>query len=448
MGARGRVRVACVAATMLVGTAAACSNAPATTTGAAPTAGGTASTTISPGPSGTFPAVNQPGVTATEIKVAGVASVTNPLGASYGSAFDGVQAYFDMINSQGGIYGRKLVLSQKIDDNAVKNKEAVQPLLSADIFAVLPIDTLLFTGADDLAAAGIPTFGWVINSEWGGTKDAPKANMFGQEGSYLGITEPNAVIPYLAKKLGVHKVGILAYGVPQSSDCATGIKTGIEKWGPANDVQVGFIDTTLGYGEKNLSVQVGRMKDAGVDFVTTCMDTNGVVTVATEMDKQGLKARQYLPNGYDHDFVKEYGDLFEGSVVRTSFAPIELPADQQPQGLKDLITWMGKGSGKLTENAITGWMNANQFVDGLEAAGPDFTRAKVISSINQMKDWNGEGVSPGVDWTVRHTGPSDASCSAFTTIKDGAFVPDVAEPGKPFTCVTSTGPQLVITNES
>jgi len=449
MGTRLRVRGACVAATMVVAVAAvACSNAPASSGTNAQGSGGTTASTAGPGPSGTFPAVNQPGVSATEIKVAGVASATNPLGASYGSAFDGTQAYFDMINSQGGIYGRKLTLSQKIDDNGIKNKEVVQPLLTGDIFAVLPIDTLLFTGADDLVAAGIPTFGWMINGEWGGTKQAPKANLFGQEGSYLGIEDANAIIPYLAKKLGLHKVGILAYGVPQSADCAKGTKAGIEKWGPTNGVEVAFSDSTLAFGEKNLAVQVGRMKDAGVDFVSTCLDTNGVVTLATEMDKQGMKATQYLPNGYDHDFVKAYGDLFDGSIVRTSFATVELPADQQPQGLKDLVTWIGKGGGKLTENAITGWMNANQFVDGLKAAGPDFTRAKVIAAVNAMTNWNSNGISPGVDWSVRHYASSPSSCAAFSVIKNSTFVPDLGEPGKPFLCVDSSGTELVTSTKS
>ena len=78
------------------------------------------------------------------------------------------------------------------------------------------------------------------------------------------------------------------------------------------------------------------MKQAGVDLVTTCMDTNGVVTLAKEMKKQSLDAIQYLPDAYDHTFLKSYGDLFEGSVVRTDFTQWELPKDQQPAGLRRL----------------------------------------------------------------------------------------------------------------
>ena len=70
------------------------------------TAAGAADTSTTTAPPGGWPAVNEPGVTSDSIRVSGVASTTNSLGGQYGTAFDGVQAYFNMINRQGGIYGR------------------------------------------------------------------------------------------------------------------------------------------------------------------------------------------------------------------------------------------------------------------------------------------------------------------------------------------------------
>jgi ABC-type branched-subunit amino acid transport system substrate-binding protein len=400
---------------------------------------------------GTFPAVNAPGVTPTEIKVGGVASVNNPLGGSYGAAFDGVEAYFDMVNSSGGIYGRKLVLDQKQDDGAVNNKSAVDALIGADIFAVLPVSTLLFNGADDLAKANIPTFGWTINPEWAGTPSDPRSNLFGQTGSYLGFTDPRPNLPYVVGKLKRHKIGVLAYNVPQSADCADGVKNSVEKFGRSLGEQIAFMDKSLTFGEKNLSVQVGKMKDAGVDIVTTCMDTNGVVTLATEMDKQGLDAIQYLPNGYDHEFVKQYGDLFEGSIVRTDFAIWELPKQDQPKGLQDFLKWMDKAGKTPTENSAAAWVNAALFVDALEAAGPQFDRQKVIDAANAMTDFTADGMVSGVDWTKQHTGPKDPNkgCDMDFLIKDSKFDPVFSKPGKPFLCVDGSDPShLKATNQA
>ena len=86
----------------------------------------------------TFPAVDQPGVTTKEIKVGGVVTASNdPTGGTLDTAYDGVEAYFDYVNSKGGVYGRKLVLDAKHDDQLANNRGEVQNLLTNDdVFAV------------------------------------------------------------------------------------------------------------------------------------------------------------------------------------------------------------------------------------------------------------------------------------------------------------------------
>src|SRR5262249_13582425 len=158
--------------------------------------------------------------------------------------------------------------------------------------------TLIFTGANTLVQQNIPTFGWNINAEWSGTKTNPKLNMFGEDGSYICFTCATPVYAWLAQQAKAHKVGLLAYNVSQSADCATGAENSFKQYGSLSDSKIAFVDKSLSFGVADLSVQVSRMKQAGVDFVMTCMDTNGVVTLAKEMKKQGLKAVQYLPDGY------------------------------------------------------------------------------------------------------------------------------------------------------
>ncbi len=174
-------------------------------------------------PSQQFPPVNQPGVTQTEINVGGVVSKTNPLGGDYASTFDGVKAYFNMVNASKdkGIYGRKLKLTSERDDQVGMNQQEVQALLSEDnVFAVLPVATLVFAGANVLASSGVPTFGWNINAEWGSEQAAGAPNMFGEKGSFLCFTCSGALVPLLAKTLHKKKIGVLAYQIAASSDCA------------------------------------------------------------------------------------------------------------------------------------------------------------------------------------------------------------------------------------
>jgi branched-chain amino acid transport system substrate-binding protein len=413
--------------------AAACGNSSSGKAKATTTSGGTTGST---GSVGTYPTVNQPGVTSTEIRVSGVASTTNPIGGLYGTAFDGVQAYFDMINSQGGIYGRKLTLAKRHDDQLTNNKREVQAIIDQDnVFAVLPIATIFsFSGASLLAQNNIPSYGWGINDEWTGP-----LNLYGSLGALCNGSDcPSLLLPYVASKLHKSRLGVLAYNVPNSASCVDGIKASFDKYPVAKVV---YATKALSFGVTDMSSDVKKMVDANVDFVTTCMDSNGVLTLAREMRQQGLNAIQYLPNGYDHDFMDKNGGFFEGSIVAVLVAPYEtrplFPA------LKEYVTWMDRRGSQKTENAEVGWVNAAQFVDGLRGAGPQFTRQKVIDAINRETAFDAGGLIPPINWTKQHTEKAyPPFCGAFLMIHDSKFVPQFGPPGKPFTCFESRPPTL------
>ena len=182
----------------------------------------------------------------------------------------------------------------------------------------------------------------------------------------------------------------------------------------------------------DLSNDVSQMKDKGVDMVTTCMDNNGTLTLAKEMKKQGLNAPQYLPNAYNQKFISENAPFFQGSYALTFFTPFEVKT--KPQGLKDFQKWMKKDGFEQNENAMAGWINADQFVTGLKAAGPDFTRQKVVDAINAEKDFTAHGLLAGIDWSVAHQADQPEGCTVLSKIDNGKFVPSFGQPGKPFTC--------------
>lgn len=379
-------------------------------------------------------AVDVPGVTDDEIRVGGVASVTNPLGAKFGDAFDGADAYFQMINEEGGVHGRELHLVAQRDDQVASNDAQVQGLLEQDdVFAVLPVVSILFTGADALVEAGVPTFGRVIDPAWEGSAEEPKRNLFGTNGSFLCFDCPRPQYPYVAEQIGAERVGLLAYNVPQSAECATGVARSFERYAEPGSAEVVFSDTSLAYGTTDLSVQVAQMNDAGVDLVTACMDLQGVVTLAREMNRQSLDAVQYLLDGYDQELLDEFGDLFQGSYVETFFVPFEV--EDPPTALQTYLDWMERTDTEANENSLNGWLNAALFVEGLQQAGPDFSRQTVIDAINQMSDWNAEGILQDVDWTRRHTQPARRVCSVYLRIDDDRFVPVFGQPDEPFVCL-------------
>ena len=398
---------------------AACSNASSSKSGT----GDTSSTTGG----GKATAVDQPGVTADTIRVGGVVSKTNPLNGPYASAFDGTKAYFDMINSEGGIYGRKLELVSERDDKISANQQEVEALLSQDnVFAALPMATIFdFSGATKLDQEKVPTFGWNLNPDW-----TDKQTLYGTNDGALCLGCVGAGLPFTVKQLGKKKVGVLAYNVSNSAQCADGIQKSLEKYPTAKVV---FLSKSLSFGTTDFSAEVSQMKDKGVDFVDTCMDTGATLNLAKEMRKQGLNAIQYLPNGYDQDFIAANKTFFEGDIVGVQFAPFE--TSPKPPGLANFEKWMKKNNSKTNEPAMSGWIAASMFHEGLKAAGPNFTRAKVVAALNKMNNMTVDGLIAPRDWTKNHSITHDQSCTALVKVKDGKFVPIYAKPGKPFTCV-------------
>jgi len=382
------------------------------------------------------PPVNQPGVTSSEIRVGGVATISNdPTGATLGTAFDGTNAYFDYINStQGGVCGRKLVLSSKRDDSVANNRQEVQGLISEDnVFAVLPVAVDLFTGADLLVSQGIPTFGWDIQAEWGSEDVNPgPPNLFGAAGSFINFKSAgpsNYVNAWLAQKLNRKRIGLVAYNVPQSSGAAEAIDATFQKFPKSGKVV--FKDTSLSFGAVDYSVQVSKMVEDKVNLVLPALDANGAFTLAREMKKQGLNAPMILPNAYSQDRIEKNADVANGNYLYTLFTPFE--SKSKPQGLKLYEKWTKKNGRAKSENSLYGWLNADLFVRGLKAAGCDFTRQKVIDAINQMKDYSADGLIAPVDWSKAHQ--ESPACYTWLKIENGKFKPVFSPPGKRFLCL-------------
>ena len=85
--------------------AAACSSSPSTSTTTTASSSSSSPTTTSGG------SASSPGVTKTAINVGAISTRTGAIASDFDGLSPGIQAYFDMINAEGGINGRKLLLS-------------------------------------------------------------------------------------------------------------------------------------------------------------------------------------------------------------------------------------------------------------------------------------------------------------------------------------------------
>ena len=371
-----------------------------------------------------------------------VIRTNNPLGTCILDCYlDGIEAYFAFRNAEGGLFGRELSVSYVLDDELFSNQVRALEVISADdVFGVFNA-TLIANGWGDLNDSGIPTFAWNIHA----TESANRTNVFGHIAAMCATCTQRAV-PYTVKIAGATKVASLGYGVSENSKvCTQAVADSIDLYSAEIGAEMAYFNDSLGYGLPNgIAPEVTRMKELGVDFISTCMDLNAMKTMAQELARQGMgDVVLYHPNTYNHLFVAEAGDLFDGDFVTPQFMPFEAAADNAMQtAFTDTMAELGR---ELSELAMVGWINADAAYTAILSAGPVFDQKSAIDALNSQTDYDAGGLIVPVDWSRQHVPPVEGNaandyvleCFAPVRMSAGAFE-TVADPATPWFCWDNT----------
>jgi hypothetical protein len=140
----------------------------------------------------------------------------------------------------------------------------------------------------------------------------------------------------------------------------------------------------------------------------------------------------YAPEGYKESTLEKYGEQLDGWVFRLGFAPWQ--GGNLPKGTKQFLKAMKARDIEPSEHAQAGWINAALLVEGIKAAGEDFTRESVIDAINQITEFTADGILPRLDWSAEGHGPPRELCDAYVEANGGKFKPILDKPGQPFVC--------------
>jgi branched-chain amino acid transport system substrate-binding protein len=366
-----------------------------------------------------------PGVSATQIDVGSIANATGPLSSGFGPVVNGVQAYFSMINAQGGVAGRKLKLAYQEDDQGSPTVDlsAAQQLVQQDhVFAVVGVGTPFFGGASYLAQQGTPTFGYVVSKDW-----ENKPTLFGTYGSVLSFATAVPGEAYLAQQVGAKSIAVVAYGVPQSAGACQAAVTGMHAFG----LNVTVSDLNLAYGA-DPTPYVLQMQEHHVDFLLSCLDVNGSVAFARAISQNDLAMHQLWLDGYDRSTLQQYSSIMNGVYFGLQHVPFEA-ASAFPgvyPGMESYIREMHRyqPSSTYDEVALDGWISAALFVSGLKAVGRDLTQKKLVAAVNTETAFTGGGLVSPVNWTTAHSTAESGKppyCGAGVHVVNGQFVPRV-----------------------
>lgn len=378
---------------------------------------------------------NADGVAPHSVLVGGVASLTGPIPADFAPVFDGASAYFDMVNAEGGVDGRRILYpaADQLDDgsNPAQDVAAFQTLVDQDhVFAVVGVATPSFAGASFLVRHDVPTFGYDVNPQW-----SLGDNLFGSEGSFIDFLHPGPEPAYLAERVGARRAAVLAYDVSESQQGCEGIANVLREF----RIDVAYEDLAIPAPAVDLTSDVNRMRAAGVDFVASCMDLSGNILLSETLRQAGMgSVVQYWLNGYDERALHRFASLMDGVYFLLGHVPFEV-ARLYPGRYPGMDLYLRELAryfpGELpSEASLAGWIDADLFVKGLRMVGRDLTRTRLVRALNSLTSFTADGIVSPVDWRDEHHANGPIDCNVFVQVRAGHFVPVFGSSRSVFTC--------------
>jgi ABC-type branched-subunit amino acid transport system substrate-binding protein len=385
-----------------------------------------ANAVAAPAPPGGNGGATDVGVTATSITVGNISDLGGPVPGLFQGGPYGTQAYFDYINSQGGVYGRRLQLKVNDDQLDCSQNQAEYQNLVNEVFAFVGSWSLNDScGAQVLAAHPVPAIQQALSTQFQKLPGSFSVNPY-NAGAPTGYFEYfKAKYPDAIKSVGTI-VGNQASAVQSW------------KYFKATMESLGYVIKYEDYfppAQSNFTADVIRMRQAGIKMVfILAVNAPDLAIFSQEAHQQGWKPDVFVaPIGYFGSYISQSGgpEVVEGQwmpVVQAMFLG-EDAASVPEVALFDKWIKQGFPNFPIDQFAGTSWSNAALFVEALKKAGPQVTRAKLLAAISQIHSYGDNGMFPEIDVASKKNG----NCYLLLRIHNGKYV-KVDDPPKGFRC--------------
>jgi len=391
--------------------AAACSSSSSsstTTTSGGSSSSGTASRPI---PASAFS--DHTGVSSSTVQVANVSTLS--LGLFKGAQV-GTQAYFDYVNSTGGVNGRKLVLNNADDGfTGAANKQATQNAVQNDFALVGDFSLEDSFGGTVLAQnPGFPDVSQILDNA---TNKLP--NVY----SPIPLSDGWASGPmnYYFKKFtpDANYAGAFVASGPSAAATWAGERYVAEKAGFKFVSQEVYATTQTDFNQ-----QVIAMKNAGVKIVfMDQMPSNYAGSVFKALQQQDFHPQVLLGAAtYSNQLITQSGGAsnVDGSYLQQNLA-LYLGTDQTAvPAVGTFLHWVQQASPGFSPDLFTayGWLSANLFVQGLKNAGSNPSRGSLLQSLSKITSFNGDGFNAPSNPSAK----VPPNCYLIVTVTNGQFV--------------------------
>jgi len=365
------------------------------------------------------------GVTADSVKVGGIVSMTTSTGYSKKDTDLGARARFERANAEGGVHGRRIDYLGAEDDgqDPAKNLAAARELVQQDkVFAIAPMSSTTFSGADFLQQQKVPTFGWGTLPSFCGPSHIYGFGgcMVPSPGGTISQTWPEGLKHVTGGSAG-KTVAILA----NDSDAGTfAIRTYRQSFTSAG-YRVTFAEPSVpagsvpsdwsAYTKEILRSDGGKAPDA----IISVMQTPYNIGLFTAIKRTGYRGVLSDPTDYDPALLAQGATrkALDGVHILLSFQPFEQDSADMRQFKEDIRKTAGKDV-PLNMHALTGYMSADLFLAIAEKAGRNLTTASFQKAAQGFSD---TGTLVG-DRAEPRGQKESFGCGALVQFKNGAYV--------------------------
>lgn len=339
------------------------------------------------------------GVTDKEILVGHSGPQTGPV-AEYDKVRKGLQAYFNYVNDNGGVNGRKIKLISYDDQyQPAKALQGTQRLIEEDkVFSIIyPIGTAnIAASLQLLQSSGIPVTGLGTGADK--FVNPPIKNVFG--GTFNYVVEAKVFLDYAVNKLNAKTIAIAYQNDDFGKQGLGAIKDNIGKYKGVSIVkEVPFLAT-----DKEFSSQAQQLKNAKADVIIMNSTPAPAAALRKEMHKIGESDIPFIVTttaGADKNQFNLAGpDAWEGTISSVQYVNYE---ESDDPAVKNYVEQVTKDFGKETLGSLSqgAWATGMVYVEGLKRAGDDLTWENFIKQMETFENWDGT-FYPGVTYTPEH----------------------------------------------
>ena len=323
----------------------------------------------------TTAAVATPGVTSNSILFGETTPKSGPA-ALYGEQQAGIQAYFDTINAQGGVGGRKLKLIALDDQYSPPVAlQDTKTLIEQDhVFAIVQTNGTATTEANMpvYQQFGVPVVGAGTGAAY--FYDTLRPFFFNVWPAYT--VEGKKLGEFATQTLKLNKIGVIY----QNDDFGKSLYQGFQNSGATAAVSIPYDPT-----QTDFSSAVAQLKSAGVDGVVIFAIPGPAISIMNAMaaidfhPKLLLSQVSVAPSSYSAVNSSE----INGSYISAFIPPLTDSTNPQVATFLSAMKQY-QPSTPASVFAAWGWEAAQTAVAGLKAVHGPLTRASYIAALNTL----------------------------------------------------------------